>query len=78
MKFERNSKNDSDWNLSLLRYELEQLRREREHLNSKQNERPLTIFEKARSKLISTEMTSLIRTVVSHSRAIERAGVAEL
>jgi hypothetical protein len=73
MKVKEQIRNERDWDLSLLRYEIEQLRREREHLHSKQNERPLTSFEQTRAEAIAEEMSSLIRTVISFNREVSPA-----
>lgn len=70
MVFNMKARNRNDWDLSLLKLELMQLKRERDHLQVKRGERPLTRFEQERVDSIATEMVSIIRTVVSCSRQV--------
>ena len=58
------SQDGSKWDLKIVRYELEQLKREREHLDSKKNERHLTEWEMRRIEQISNEMGGLVRRIV--------------
>ena len=54
----------SKWDLKIVRFELEQLKREREHLDSKKNERHLTDWELERIEQISSEMGGLVKMIV--------------
>lgn len=52
------------WDLKIVRFELDQLKREREHLHSKKNERHLTDWELQRIEQISLEMGGLVKKIV--------------
>lgn len=53
----------ASWELRLTRREIEALKREREHLNSKAQERPLTTWERFRQQEIFQEVSALLKRV---------------
>ncbi len=59
----QNGSSDKRWDLSLLRYELQQLKKEREHLHSKSRERSLSDWESKRISSLSSEIGQLIKAV---------------
>ena len=56
---------ENKWDIAMIRYQIQQLRREREHLSSKRNERQLTQWERKRVVEIAREMTSLVKEAVT-------------
>lgn len=54
-----------NWTTSILRYDLNQLRREREHLVRKTKERLLSEWEKDRLVDLDNEIVKLIRRLVA-------------
>lgn len=59
------SRNEAQWSVKLLRQDLEDLRREQNHLRSKRQERSLTQWESQRVFEISREIIELLRQFCS-------------
>ncbi len=55
----RPRKNTNDWELTILKQEIELLKREQMHLTKKKNERVLTRWEITRLSQVFTEITNL-------------------
>jgi hypothetical protein len=62
-----------NWNASLLHYDLNQLQREREHLQRKAKERSLNSWEIERISQIGQEIVILVRTLAKRQIEGEKA-----
>jgi len=62
-------RNEQDWSLIALQVEVGQLKRERKHLQSKSQQRPLTLWEKTRLVEAFEELTGIVSKI---NRAIIR------
>ena len=62
---ERTQRDDINWELLFLERQAAQLQRERKHLSSKAEERPLSIWEQSRCDEIFDELSNLLGNIIS-------------